>query len=527
MRLLSRVLIVLSLCLGAVVLPAVPAHAECVPYDIELIPSSGVPGTEVTVHGYEFAEGRPIDLYYDINGDGDLTNDERVSQGTETDSDGDFSIVIRIPEGCTGHYHVHADVGPYAEADAYFRVKPGLTVSPQKGAVGTSVTVKGHGFAEDEQNIELVYYLNGSYKTIERNIAANSKGSWERSFQIPVSTRGEHNIDAEGDQSKFYEVEDATFRITAEISIDKSSGIAGDTITMTGIRFRTNEKGISILFDGQALVTDIEANSKGEWEESFEVPEMPTGTYSLTAEGEHTDKEDIEGLLFSIEPRIELSAYEGHLGMDLTVTGIGFAADEDVIIMYDDSQVANATTTDQGGFEADFSIPESKYGEHKVIAGYTGQNAASTTFTVESDPPPIPTLTAPSEGSRIGFRGGVTPTLEWSEVSDDSGVSYNLQLSTSENMTATGEFANPMISIAGLTETSYTLTEALPYGTYYWTAQAVDDAENEGAWAGVQSFRVGLLPQWGLIAAIVGAVVLFLLLIRALLRRRSIFADDW
>jgi len=517
MRLLPRVLPVLLVCLVAVVLPGIPAQAECVPYDIELIPASGVPGTEVTVHGYEFAAGRPIDLYYE----GVL-----VSEGTETDSDGDFSIVIRIPEGCTGHYHVHADVG-YGEGDAYFRVKPGLTVSPQKGAVGTSVTVKGMGFADEEQNIVLVYYLNGSYKTIERNIVANSKGSWERSFQVPASARGEHNIDAEGDQSKWYQVEDAVFRITAEISIDKSSGVAGDTMTMTGTRFGTNEKDISILFDGQQLVTGIKANSAGEWEESFEVPEMPTGTYSLTAEGEHTDKEDIEGLLFHIGPRIDLSAYEGHLGMNLTITGVGFAADENVMIMYDDGWVGNATTGDRGRFEAGFSVPESTHGEHNVIAGYSGQNAASTTFTVESDPPPIPTLTAPSEGSRIGFRGGVTPTLEWSQVSDDSGVGYNLQLSTSENITATGEFGDPMVSIAGLTETSYTLTEALPYGTYYWTVQAVDGADNEGDWAEVQSFRVGLLPQWGLIAAIVGAVVLLLVLIRALLVRRSIYSDGW
>jgi hypothetical protein len=499
------------------VLPGIPAQAECVPYDIELIPSSGVPRTEVTVHGYEFAAGRPIDLYYE----GVL-----VSEGTETDSDGDFSIVIRIPEGCTGHYHVHADVG-YGEGDAYFRVKPGLTVSPQKGAVGTNVTVKGLGFAEDEQNIQLVYYLNGSYKTIERNIAASSKGSWERTFQIPTSTRGEHNIDAEGEQSKFYQVEDATFRITAEISIDKSSGVAGDTVTMTGTRFGTNEKDIRILFDGQPLVTGIKADSDGEWEESFEVPEMPTGTYSVTAEGERTEKEDIAGLLFQIAPRIELSAYEGHLGMDLTVTGIGFAADENVIIVYDDGQVGNATTSDLGGFETSFSVPESVHGEHKVAAGYSGQNAARATFNVESDPPPTPTLTSPSDGSRLGFMGEVKPTFEWSAVSDDSGVQYSLQVSTSENITASGEFADPMISVEGLAETSYTVTEALPYGTYYWTVQAVDGAENEGDWTELHSFRVGLLPQWGLIAAIVGAVVLLLLLIRALIIRRSIYSDGW
>ena len=120
MRLLSQLLIVLIVCLIAIILPAAPAQAQCVPFDIELSPSSGPPGTEVTVHGYLFAEGTPVDIYYD----GIL-----VSEGTETDSSGDFTIIIPIPEGCSGYYLVHVDVG-YGEADTYFHVKPGLTISP-------------------------------------------------------------------------------------------------------------------------------------------------------------------------------------------------------------------------------------------------------------------------------------------------------------------------------------------------------------------------------------------------------------
>jgi hypothetical protein len=517
MRLLSQLLVIFVISLIAIALPSVPAQAICVPWDIEFSPQSAPPGTEVTVHGYEFAAGKPIDIYYD----GIL-----VSEGTETDNNGEFNIAFIVPEGCNGYYHVHADV-EYAEADAYFQVKPGLTVSPGKGAVGTNVTVKGQGFAKNEEGIELMYYLNGSYKAIEGNIVANSKGSWETSFRIPFSTRGEHKIDAEGDESWLWEVQETTFTVTGDISIDESSGIVGDTITMSGIKFAANEKGITILFDDQAVVTDIKANSEGEWEESFQVPQMPAGEYSVTAEGEQTKKEDIGELSFEIEPNILLSLDQGHAGMNLTVTGHGFAASEDINIMYDDNQKATATTNDQGSFDVSFLVPESKYGEHTVTVGYDAGNAASAVFIMESNPPDTPTPISPDNRSRLGFMGGVMPTFEWSEVSDDSGVHYRLQIATSDNVTATGEFVDPLVSVAGLAGTSYTLTEALPYDAYYWIVQAVDGAENEGDWSAPRSFRVGLLPLWALILILVAAAMLLILLIRALITRRSIYYDHW
>ena len=523
MRLLPRLLVVLVVCLIATALPAVPAQAQvCDGPFIELFPSSGAPGTEVTVVGDRFIAGKYIDIYYDGTGEDDI-----VATGRTTIS-GDFTILFTIPEDCKGHYRVRAKVGANVGCDivdAYFTVKPGLTVNPQKGPVGTTVTVQGRGFAKDEGSIELRYYLNGSYETVETNIIANAGGSWETSFQIPPSTRGEHKLDAEGAHSGLYEVEDAIFRVMAEMSIDKSSGSAGESITMTVSKFAPNERGINILFDGQAVVTDIRADAQGDWEASFEVPEMPTGQYSVTAEGEQTKKEDLSELSFEIKSGIVLSPDEGHIGTDLTVAGRGFSANEDVDIMYEDSQVAIAKTNDQGNFDVSFLVPESKYGERQVTAGYSAGNAASAIFTMESDPPPIPKLISPSNMGRVGFRDEVTPTFEWSEVSDDSGVRYRLQIATSANVTA----SSVIVSVTDLTETSYTLegTEALPLGTYYWIVQAVDGAENESGWTAARSFRVGLLPLWGLIAAIVAAVVLLILLIRALVTRRSIYYDRW
>ena len=522
MQLLSRLLVVLTVCLIAIALPAVPAQAAiCLPYGIDLSPKNGPPGTEVTISGHDFAADKLVDIYYD----GTL-----IVWGY-TDSSGYFTLRFTVPEGCTGPYEVLAKVGRAdlgtVEVHTYFTVRPGLTVNPEEGPAGTNVTVTGHGFAKNEAGIELMYYLNGSYDPVERDIAADANGSWQANFTIPTSTREEHKLDAQGTISKLFEVKDAVFRVTAEISIDRSSGFVGDSITMTGGKFAAYEKGIEILFDGQAVVAGIKADGGGNWEATFQVPDMPAGEYSVTAEGEQTKREDLIELSFQIGPHIVLSAYEGYAGMDLTVVGHGFAASEDVVVTYDGNQVATAQTDPNGDFEASFIVPESEHGEHKIAAGYAGENHANAIFTMESNPPAAPTLVSPSSRSRLGFMGSVTPTFEWSAVSDDSGVRYSLQVAVSDNLTAGGEFVDPIVSVTNLAETSYTLAEALPRGTYYWIVQAIDGAENESDWTAIRSFRVGLLPMWTFILIIVAIVVLLGALIRMLVRRRSLYYDRW
>jgi hypothetical protein len=378
--------------------------------------------------------------------------------------------------------------------------------------VGTTVIVEGHGFAEDEEDIELRYYLDeDDYETKVENIEADEYGWWSRSFQIPSSAKGGHDIDADGDESRLYEVEDATFEVTPGITINKLSGSVGDTLTVTGSGFYSGERDINILFDGEVMETEIiRADDRGYWQESFEVPELPKGTYTISAEGEFTDEEDITARSFEIGPGLVLSPNQGHVGTNLTVTGGGFAASKGVDIMYDGSHVDTTGTNGAGGFEVTFPVPESEHGRRQVTAQDTSGNNATAIFAMESVAPGTSELISPADGVRVGFIGKARPTFMWEEVEDPSGVYYSLQIATSENVTDTGEFADPIVSRAGLVGTNYTLnaTEALPYGTYYWIVQAVDGAENGSGWTSVYSFRAGLLPQWGFIVIIVAIVVL-------------------
>jgi len=532
MHWLSRLLIILIVCLVAIALPATPTQANGVGPYITLDPDNGVPGTSVTVHGYNFTAGEWVDIYYYL--DTANTTDRILVQSKQVTGTRSFTFTFPIPESCKGDHKVRAEEdSPSAYvAEAIFTVKPGVTVSPEEGLVGTNVTVQGHGFARNETGIELRYYLNGNYTTIGQNIRADAYGSWNWTFLVPPSAMevGGHKIDAQRASSSLAHV---LFEVTPGINIidessgsiiDEPSGTVGENITMRGSGFYANDRYIRILFAGKEVNAEIrvDADAKGYWEKDFEVPEMPTGTYNVTAYGEQTPKTAISALSFNITPGLVLSPDEGHVGTNLTVTGRGFATNKEVVIKYDGSQKATAPTDNKGSFEASFVVPESQHGERPVTAGDTAGNNATANFTMESVPPPVPELKSPADGSRVGFIGKVRPTLQWSAVSDDSGVYYSLQIATSANVTATGEFVNPLVSIEGLGATNCTLnaTEALPYGTYYWIVQAVDGAENAGNWTAARSFHAGLLPLWVFIASIVAIVVLIGALVYFFIIRR-------
>jgi hypothetical protein len=496
MSLLSRLLIVLIVCLAAIGLPAAPTQAAG-PY-ITLSPSSGVPGIEITVRGYNFTAEEWVDIYY-------YTDSARIREAeVETDDEGYFKVSFTIRESYTGAHKVRAEISSTNYADASFTVKPGLTISPEEGSVGTNVTVEGHGFAEDEEDIEV--YFDG--EVLVQNIEADEDGSWETSFLIPPSAWGNHRIDAKGDSSSSAAVKDAFFEVTPGIILNKSSGSPGQNITMTGSGFFANERDIKILFAGEEMDTEIiRADDNGYWQEDFQVPHMPKGTYSITAEGESTQKEDISALSFEIKPGLVLSPSEGHADMELTVTGGGFGANKDVVTKYEGEEVGTTTTNSSGSFKIIFPVPESQHGQRHVTAEDAVGNNATAIFTMESKSPGTPELVSPSEGDRVGFIGGMRPTFNWTAVSDESGVYYSLQIATSENVTATG-FADPVVSVQNIVGTNYTLnaTEALPYGTYYWIVQAVDGAENAGNWTIAYSFRAGVIPLWAFILIIVAIV---------------------
>ena len=98
------------------------------------------------------------------------------------------------------------------------------------------------------------------------------------------------------------------------------------------------------------------------------------------------------------------------------------------------------------------------------------------TFTPSPTPIPSPNPTSPINGAGITT---FTPALAWSAVVGATGYEVRYGLSNP-----------PTQVISNLTSTSYTFSQALTTGTFYWQVRAKDRTNNWSAWSSVASFNV-------------------------------------
>ncbi len=524
MKLLPRLIIALLICLIAIPVLAIPEQVQAA-RSIELYPESGNVGDEVRIRGWDFDSHEEVDIYYCVEGS-DCFDGELIKKDFDVGTTGNFTYKFDIPESCSGKHYICVCYTSTSCAKEYFTVEPAIELDPDDGFVGDEVEVTGTGFAEDEENIK-IRYDDDVVEQIEE-AETDEYGTWTATFVIPESVKEEHDIDAKGDDTAYADVEEVGFTVNPSISLNPTSGSAGDIVTVSATGFEKEEASIKIRYDDEvvAQIEEAETDKLGSWSATFEVPPSVEGSYKVDARGKYTEYGEVKDVEFKVAPGIRLapatsSTSPGHVGLTITVTGGGFEPGVSITIIYG-NQTASTATSNEGNFPATGSVTfEAKgtHGEQQVVV--EGMPEVNAIFFMEEDPPAAPEPLSPANGTGVGFMGKVTPTFEWSNVTDASGIaSYELQISTdSINFTApVVSLSIPSENVTSLDDTiSYTLPEdyALSGGTYYWRLRAVDAAANEGHWTIVQSFHTGRLPLWGFIAIIglaavgVGVLVYF------------------
>ena len=509
--------VILSLLVA--VIPASPALAA---REIDLEKDEGEIGEYIDVTGENWPPSDPgadppfyryLDIYFtseeasignDI--DDDITIYELVEDKVQVDTDGEFESRFRVPDELQdgspdedvrgGTYYVCVT---YWEAEdikavAEFTIAAGeiTDFSPDSGPVGTEVEISGEDFADNE---DIAIEYDGSDIDIDSgDDKTDSRGDFDCAIIVPPSTAGDHTVTISDET--LTEVEE-TFTVEPEMSFTPAQAPPGDTVEVSGTGFG-DRVDVDVILGTQAVATE-ETSRDGSFTVSFIVPELDEATYDLVAEDD--DGNDDEGSFLveigieaSIDP-VTSSASPGHVGQDITVGGVGFLADSTITITYaTEPQVVATTTSDaEGDFEATFDIPQSEAGAHTITAS-DGTNSLQFLFYMEAQAPEIPEPLLPE----MGAKAPSMTFFDWEDVEDDSGVTYELQVATSDEFTASSR----VVEVVGRTESEYTLTseEALESRAeeepYYWRVRAVDGAGNESDWT-LGEFSVGFTwPDW-------------------------------
>ena len=462
---------------------------------ISLSTNEGTVGSNLTVTGKGFNSNESA---ININYDGSPVETE-IKAGSK----GSWQSTFNVPASSRGEHIIDAEgTTPATEVDdQIFTVTPQINISPTSGWVGTVISIAGTGFSSGETNIKVTY----DGLATKTGITSDATGSWQSSFSIPTSAKGSHKIDAYGATTTEADVAEVTFTVSPGIKLELASGHLGgnihigDSLWVSGVGFEVNEAEIKITFDGTMIASGITADAKGSWSTQIEVPPSTKGEHTVDASGDTTKASDVADTIIVISPEMEINPTSGAIGDDVIVSGTAFGGNQAITISYDGNQVAAGSTTNaKGNFTASFKVPKSQAGDHTVTVTDATASVASSTFSVESTPPPTPQPISPEAGSRIGFVGKTVITFDWSDVDDPSGICYLLEVSQS------ADFSGVMTHKEGLTQSQYTLTsdEALAKGEYYWRVKAIDGAENQGEWTNGQFFKVGV-TEWWLLAVII------------------------
>lgn len=229
--------------------------------------------------------------------------------------------------------------------DDFETAEPGITaISPERGAVGATVTITGHHFSETP--IENEVRFNGTAAVV------TSSSHSQIVTTVPAgATTGKITVTVNGTtltSSNDFEI----FEPAAITSLSRSNGVAGMAIIISGTNFSATASGNVVKFGGDAVANIIEATAT---ELVVEVPEAAiTGKVSVTVNGVTVSSANTFTILAPTITNIDPTL--GGEGLSVVIKGTNFSTNED----YNKVKFNNvpATVTAAASDQITVTVPE-------------------------------------------------------------------------------------------------------------------------------------------------------------------------
>ena len=220
---------------------------------LSLDPSSGPPGTVITVTGSGFEAFNFADVWFDSDGDGIYDDGEPHRYIYMVTSALPAGLTLTVPGVEPGIYQVLIDVKSdgSVEASATFIYAVdllSLTLLPASGPAGTEITVSGSGFSASTAGwLWFDSNSDGIRDAGEPQVAVTSTAEGELpagiTLTVPALSDGTYPVQADIPDGDDIEAS-ADFTISApEISLDPDSGSLGTVITVIGSSFPASTSG--------------------------------------------------------------------------------------------------------------------------------------------------------------------------------------------------------------------------------------------------------------------------------------------
>ncbi|UCC17521.1 MAG: hypothetical protein JSU58_02950 [Dehalococcoidales bacterium] len=462
---------------------------------ITITPATGSPGTELSISGQEFGAIEEIIIKYDEEA-------IPIFQGDRsTDGSGSFQNTrILVPPSPAG-VHAVTVIGKTSshQAGRPFTVEPVLNIQPTPGAASSKITIGGNGFGAGA-NINVTFDNNSVYSG-----TTDLKGSFVSTLPAGTFSEGTYLVtasDTAGNSAQIsYDILDAS------VMLEPSEGSPGWEVSISGAGFRP-DKTITIGFeDASGNDISVKSDDEGNFSTIFTVPWSNVGNWEVDVSDGHTTKTvefkvNTSGL---IDP-ITNESFPGYAGTGIGIAGQGFIAGRTVTVTFSGTQVATGTVESNGTFNIPFYAPSASSGHH-IIEATDGTNVIKYGFVMENTPPTKTRLLLPESGTKADAEA----FFDWEDVTDDSGITYTLQIATD------ADFSYITLEKEGIEVSEFTiapqnkLIAVTPEAPYYWRVRAVDKAFNEAEWSEPATFHVGFgmnMPQSVIYIIIVGVALL-------------------
>lgn len=218
--------------------------------------AEGTAGSEVEVRGYGFgSDEEDIQIYF-----GDDKIDVEQLEDINADELGSWTGTFIVPATAAGQQEIIAGGDDTDEDDvepAYFSIRAGIMVEPTSGTVGSTFTVSGSGFEENENDVVILFDGDVAKSAFD----AGSDGTFEVTVIVPQASMGTHDIDAEGDHTHASDIDDWEFEVEPTLEMEPTSGNVGTQIEVTGTGLPASSP-VSVTYDGVTKGTGT-TNSNG------------------------------------------------------------------------------------------------------------------------------------------------------------------------------------------------------------------------------------------------------------------------